>query len=142
MERLSFPVGSHPFMDRSGSRLAGGALLALSLLFPACGPISTTIALRDAEAAIESARAADAARYAAFELTSADEYFRKAREEEGYSDFQAAVDLAQRALVFADKARERALKNPARSGGPGVPAPGRDEPDDAPAEDKNLGSHL
>jgi hypothetical protein len=129
-------------MDRSGSRLARGALLALSLLFSACGPISTTIALRDAEAAIEVARSADAARYAAFELASADAYLRKAREEEGYSDFQTAIDLAQRALVFADKARERALKNPARGGGPGVPPPGKDEPDDAPGEDKNLGSHL
>ena len=129
-------------MDRSGSRLAGGALLALSVLFTACGPISTTIALHDAEAAIETARSADAARYAAFELTSADEYLRKALEEEGYSDFQAAIDLAQRALVFADKARERALKSPARGGGPSVPRPGRDEPDDPPTEDKNLGSHL
>ena len=118
-------------MDRSGSRLARGALLALSLLFSACGPISTTIALRDAEAAIEVARSADAARYAAFELASADAYLRKAREEEGYSDFQTAIDLAL-----------RALKNPARGGGPGVPPPGKDEPDDAPGEDKNLGSHL
>lgn len=127
-------------MDRSGSRLARGAVLVTSLLTSACGPISTTLALRDAEAAIATARAADAQRYALYELTSADEYFRKAREEEGYSDFQAAIDLAQRALVFADKARERALKNPARGSGPVVPAPGVDDGDSP--EDRGQGSHL
>lgn len=127
-------------MDRSGSRLAGGAVLVLSLLSSACGPISTTLALRDAEAAIATARAADAQRYALYELTSADEYFRKAREEEGYSDFQAAIDLAQRALVFADKARERALKNPARGNGPVAPAAGAD--DGESPEDRGQGSHL
>lgn len=127
-------------MDRSGSRLAGGAVLVSSLLFTACGPISTTLALRDAESAIVTARAADAQRYALYELTSADEYFRKAREEEGHSDFQAAIDLAQRALVFADQARERALKNPARGSGPAVPAAGADDPESP--EDRGQGSHL
>ena len=128
-------------LDRSGSRLAGGAILVLSLLSTACGPISTTLALHDAESAIAVARAADAQRYALYELTSAEEYFRKAREEEGYSDFQAALDLAQSARVFADKARDRALKNPARGGGPAVPSTGLDEPGE-PNLDPSRGSQL
>ncbi|MCK6571297.1 DUF4398 domain-containing protein [Myxococcota bacterium] len=126
-------------MDRSGLSRAA-VLLALSASLFACGPVSTTLALSDAESAIESARAADARRYALYELTSAEEYFRKAREEEGYSDFQAALDLAETARGFADRARARALASPARGGGPTVPAAGHDEPpedDDAP-----VGSQL
>lgn len=125
-------------MHRSGSR-TGGALLALSL--SACGPISTTVALHDAESAVEAARAADAHRYASYELTSAEEYLRKAREEEGYSDFQVAVDLARKALIFADEARQKALHNPGRGRGPTVPARGEDAPDDG-VEDTSAGSHL
>jgi len=126
-------------MDRYG-RSRATVLLALSASLFACGPVSTTLALSDAESAIEAARAADARRYALYELTSAEEYFRKAREEEGYSDFQAALDLAETARGFADRARARALANPARRGGPSVPARGPD----APVEDHDapVGSHL
>jgi hypothetical protein len=135
MERPSFPVGSDVLMDRSG-RCRAAAFLAVCASLFACGPVSTTLALHDAESAIEAARAADARRYAVYELTSAEEYFRKAREEEGYSDFQAALNLAETARGFADRARARALGNPARRGGPSVPTTGPDEPpedDDVPA---------
>ncbi len=126
-------------MDRSG-RCRAAALFAVCTNLFACGPVSTTLALHDAESAIEAARSADARRYAVYELTSAEEYFRKAREEEGYSDFQAALNLAETARDFADRARARALGHPARRGGPSVPS---DSPDDPPEEgDVPAGSRL
>lgn len=124
-------------MDRSGSaRRAARLGLLVGLASTACGPVSTTLALRDAEAAIGSARAVDAQRYALYELTSADEYLRKAQEEEGYSDFQAAIDLAHEARRFGEAAHEQAVRNPARGSGPTAPAP------DAPEDSIPAGSHL
>jgi hypothetical protein len=126
-------------MDRSG-RSRAAVFLALSASVSACGPVSSTLALSDAESAIEAARAADARRYALYELTSAEEYFRKAREEEGFADYQDALDLAETARGFADRARARALASPARRGGPAVPVGGPDEPPED--EDTPAGSQL
>lgn len=72
-----------------------------------CGPVTTTQRVADATVAVEAARGIDAERYATFEYVSAVEYLRKAREEEGYSDYQEAIDLAVKARDFADKAKVR-----------------------------------
>ncbi|MBL8951135.1 MAG: DUF4398 domain-containing protein [Myxococcaceae bacterium] len=82
------------------------ALIALS----ACGPVQSTAYLMDAEVQIEAARTAQAERYAPYEWTSANLYYRKSKEEVGYSDFEQAVDFAQKAQKFAVQARENAMK--------------------------------
>lgn len=128
-------------LGRPGARcLIVGGLLMLS----ACGPVSTTLVLQDAETALEGARGAGADHFAAFEFVSAEEYLRKAREEEGYSDFQVAITLATQARKFAEAAHERALKNPSRGTLP--PAAVEDAPDgpDAPvpSETHESGSQL
>lgn len=99
--------------------LGSGLLLGLF----GCGPITATTAIADATVAVEAAGSAEAEKYALYEYTSAVEYLRKAREEEGYSDFQAAIDLAHRARTFGEKARERAMRSPER----GLPPPADDD---------------
>jgi hypothetical protein len=46
---------------------------------------------------------------APFEYYSAMEYLHKAREEVGFSDYEAAVEYARRARTYAQKARDIAL---------------------------------
>lgn len=85
------------------------ALLVL-LAVSACGPVQSTAYLMDAEVQIEAARTAQAERYAPYEWTAANLYFRKSKEEVGYSDFEQAVDFAQKAQKFAVQARDNAMK--------------------------------
>lgn len=91
--------------------------LALAVVgWTGCGPVLATRELADAQVALEAARAARAETLAVYEFTAAEVCLQKAREEEGYSDFQAAIDLARRAKLRAEEARQRAL------GGPAAPA--------------------
>ena len=85
------------------------ACLSISaMVIVGCGPISAHGVIRDARVAVEAAEAAGAVDGAPYEYYSALAYLKKAREEEGYSDYQAAVDLANQAKVFADTARSKA----------------------------------
>lgn len=63
---------------------------------------------------IEAARTAGADRLAPYEWTAANLYIHKAREEVGYSDFEVAVDFAQKASKFANEAKEKAMSSPRR----------------------------
>lgn len=74
-----------------------------------CGPTAAHAAIADAHVAIEAARGARADTFAVFEFTCAVEHLRKASEEEGYADFDAAMRLADISHTFADQARLRAL---------------------------------
>ena len=74
-----------------------------------CGPIPAHGIIRDAIVAVEAAESAGAKDGAPYEYYSAQSYLKKAREEEGYSDYQAAADLARRAIKFADEARAKAV---------------------------------
>jgi hypothetical protein len=76
----------------------------------ACGPIQSTAFLIDAETMLEEARAAQATRLTPYEWTAASLYYSKAREEVGYSDYEQAVDYARKAVEFATRARDGALK--------------------------------
>lgn len=76
----------------------------------ACGPIQSTAFLVDAETMLEAASTARAPKTAPYEWTAASLYYSKAKEEIGYSDFERAVDYAMKALTFATKARDNALK--------------------------------
>ena len=97
---------------RSG--IIGMALVCAGTGIVGCGPISATHAIAEATVAVEAATGVESKRYAAYEFTLAYEYLRKAREEEGYADYQAAINLANAARKFAEDAKERALSHPER----------------------------
>lgn len=99
----------------------GRVLFAFGAL-TACGPVQSTAYLLDAEVQIEAARTAQAERYAPYEWTAANLYYRKSKEEVGYSDFEQAVDFAQKAQKFATQARDNAMKT-TRKGDEPAPAP-------------------
>jgi hypothetical protein len=100
-------------------RLARVAVLVVGLLANvACGPVQSTSFLLDAEAMLEAARTAQAERLAPYEWTAANLYLHKSKEEVGYSDFEQAVDYSKKAVDFATRARDGALKNARRSDGP------------------------
>ena len=109
------------------SALLTAAGLAAAMLLSACGPITATTTIAEATVAVGAADGVEAEKYAVYEYTSALEYLRKAREEEGYSDYQAAIDLAKKAKEYAEEARTRAMNNPERglpATGPAAPAKG------------------
>lgn len=91
-----------------------------------CGPVTSTMTINEAEIAIETARLEQAEEYATYEYVSAVEYFAKAQEEWGYSDYQHAQEYAQRALDFARAALQRTLEDSER----GTPTRGFEELDD------------
>lgn len=80
-----------------------------ALVVAGCGPVQSTAYLLDAEVQIEAARTAQADRLAPYEWTLANLYIHKAREEVGYSDFEAAVDFARKASLNANQARTKAM---------------------------------
>lgn len=84
-------------------------LVAAAGALAGCGPVKSTSHLLDAEVQIQAARTAGAEKLAPFEWTAANLYIRKAREEVGYSDFQAGVDFAEKAARYAAEARTRAM---------------------------------
>ena len=86
-------------------------VLALFALAAAagCGPIQSTPALVEADIELEAARAAGALAAAPYEFTSAEAYLRKAREEAGYAQYQAATDFALKARELAKDSREKAI---------------------------------
>ena len=92
--------------------LAAGVVLAMS-----CGPIQSTAVLLDAENMMEAARTAQAEKLAPYEWTAAGLYFAKSKEEVGASEFEAAVGYGKKALDFAKRARDVALKNGRRDEG-------------------------
>jgi hypothetical protein len=91
---------------------AAGVALAIS-----CGPIQSTVVLLDAENMMEAARTAQAEKLAPYEWTAAGLYFAKSKEEVGSSEFEAAVGYGKKALDFAKRARDAALKNGRRDEG-------------------------
>ena len=93
-------------MKMRNANATRGLLVLLGLFgLSACGPISALSSVRKATIAIESAEVVEASKNSPYEYQLAVEYLKKAREEQGYSDYQHAVDLAQKALEFAEKAK-------------------------------------
>ncbi|MFO0596612.1 MAG: DUF4398 domain-containing protein [Myxococcaceae bacterium] len=105
------------------------ALVLATLLLTGCGPIQSTAYLLDTETMLEAARTAQADKLAPYEWTAANLYYAKSKEEVGYSDYEQAVDYGKKAVAFATKARDAALKvgrrngEPAPSDPPVVPRP-------------------
>jgi hypothetical protein len=88
-----------------------------------CGPVQYVSQVSGrASAALASAKSAGADKYAPYEYTMATQYLHKAREEEGYSDHQAAIRFGKKAEIFANKARRIALDH-TDSGDGSTPAP-------------------
>ncbi len=102
------------------SQLIPMSIVLLAALVSACGPIESSVVIRDASVQLEAARVSDAARFAQFEYRAAEEYLHKAREEQSYSEYQDAIELAHAAFEYAEKARARALGHPDRA--PSTPA--------------------
>jgi hypothetical protein len=94
--------------------LAVPLLLLTALALAGCGPIHSTALLLDAEVQLQAAKTAGADQYAPYEWTAANLYIKKAREEVGYSDYEVAVDFAQKAARFAKEARDRAMSSSKR----------------------------
>ena len=85
--------------------LGGVALLAL-LALAACGPISASTKIGAAQESIRAAQAKDvqAWKWACYDYYAALMYMKKAREEQGFSDFEAAGNFAAKANKHAQKA--------------------------------------
>lgn len=104
--------------------------VALLWAASACGPIQSTSYLIDTENMLEAARVAQADKLAPYEWTAAQLYFTKSKEEVGYSDYEQAVDYGKKAVDFATRARDTALKVGRRNepgagteSGPSTPPP-------------------
>mgnify|MGYP001292705785 CR=1 FL=1 len=90
------------------------SLVVISLLVTGCGPITSAGVIKDARFVVAKAEKAGAQLGAPYEYFGAVERLHKAREEQGYSDYQAAIDLAKEAIKLA----ETALAKTAAGGDP------------------------
>lgn len=97
-------------MPRLMAALLVAALAVSSLI--GCGPIRSTSRIGKAEVAYERARVADGYKKAPYEFYSARYYLHKAKEEWGYSDFEAAYDYATEAKRAAESAVRKSKEDP------------------------------
>ena len=105
------------------------ALVAAALLI-GCGPVQSTQRISNAEVAMERARVNDAMEHSPYEYYRAKHYLYKAKQEWGYSNFEASRDYA----VEARRAAEAALDNTREAPWQGHPVLGRNaHPDDIKA---------
>ena len=86
------------------------SLVAAGGLFAGCGPVEYSAVILDAHSAVAEAREADAHIHAPYEYYYAREHIRKAREEAGYADYQAAAQFGRTAEEYALKARDIARR--------------------------------
>ena len=77
-----------------------------------CGPVQSTAGISGAEASVERARIHDAEDYSPYEYERAAQYLYKAKEEWGYSNFEAARDYAREARRAADAALDNTHEAP------------------------------
>lgn len=101
---------SHPTTQfKTAPRILAWLALGLcAALLSACGPTQSTIRINEAEVAFEKAQLTKADEAAPYEYHSARLYLHKAKEEWGYSDFEAALDYATRSKEMAEKATRMA----------------------------------
>ena len=109
-------------MNRLPGWMVAVGLVGMAAL--GCGAIDYSVAILAAHGAIAEAEVAGAGPapegeecqegvdcwLAPYEYTYAQEHLRKAREEVGLADYQAAVDMAHLARAFARKARDMAAQ--------------------------------
>jgi hypothetical protein len=74
-----------------------------------CGPVQyVSQVTQRAAMEVAAAKSANADKLAPYEYTTAELYLHKAREEAGYSDYQAAIRFGKKAEIMARKARRLA----------------------------------
>jgi len=113
-------------MERTTRNLAFALAVLTAVSFSGCGPTQSTALIMDADVQLEAARAADGPKLAPYEYTAAEAYLRKAREEQGYADFEVSIDFGRKAVKFATEAKVKSMA--ARNEGalptiPGLVAP-------------------
>jgi hypothetical protein len=74
----------------------------------ACGPVSATSVIDDAETSVAKAHARDGDKYAVYDTTLADLYLIKAREEQGHAHYTDAEELAEESHRHAEEAARKA----------------------------------
>jgi hypothetical protein len=98
-----------PGMVRS-SVVRALVIATLGLVLGGCGPVEyVNQVTRRASAQVAAAHAAGADEYAPYEITAAEAFLQKSREEAAYADFQAAIRFGRRAEELARKAVEISL---------------------------------
>lgn len=107
-------MGLHHGKVTMSTRLALSSLICALIMtgLTACGPVSSTAELNEAEGELERARIAEAHLKAPYEYYSAKEYLHKAKEEWGYSDFEASKDYASECKRNARAAQIKAKDDP------------------------------
>lgn len=93
-----------------------GLLLVAIAALSGCGPIESVAVINDAEVSISGAKAADGAKYAPYEYTSAELYLDKAKEERGHAQYQKAIDYARQAREMARQAEAKSMKKAQQNG--------------------------
>ena len=96
------------------------AVVALSAL-AGCGPTQSTALIMEADVELEAARTADGNKYAPYEFTAAEAYLHKAREEQGYSDYEVSIDFGTKAVKFAKEAKQKAMASKSEGIAPTLP---------------------
>lgn len=101
--------------------IARALLVTAVLTVAGCGPVQyVSQVTRRASREVAAAKSAGADKYAIYHYTLAVEYLRKAREEAGYADYQAAIRFGKKAETHAIRARkiaeERAGTEPIEPG--------------------------
>ncbi|QDG51748.1 DUF4398 domain-containing protein [Persicimonas caeni] len=92
--------------------LVAATLVLVTVLLVGCGPVQSTQRISEAEVDFERARVVEAHEKAPYEYFSAKYYLHKAKEEWGYSDFEAAYDYARKAKQAARAAILKAKEDP------------------------------
>ena len=85
-----------------------------ALVAVGCGPVQSTSGISDAQASMERARIHDAAEYSPYEYERAQHFLYKAKQQWGYSNFEAARNYALEARRAADAAYDNTHEAPWR----------------------------
>lgn len=101
-----------PRLEKFARAAAPLLILVFAVSALGCGPVQSTSRLAEAEVAMERARVAEGDRFAPYEYYSARFYLHKAKEEWGYSDFEASYDYATEAKRAAEAAILKAKEDP------------------------------
>jgi hypothetical protein len=89
--------------------------VAAGVLLGACGPIQSTTAVANADLDIDEAEKAGAAEFAPYEYEKAQAFLTKAKETQGYSEFEQSVVYANHAREAAVQAKDVAEKKKLRA---------------------------
>ena len=108
------------------------ALLALLCMTGCYAATRSTVDLVKVEQKVAEAMAADAERRAVYAWTMADAYLKKARDEWGHSDYEAAEKMMRQAEAWADKAIAEAATAPVDARQGSAPTSGDSAPTTAP----------